>query len=363
MLILRFIFFCLFYSITVSCQHAGNKRKPVEFDFTVFFWNLENFFDTYDDPLTNDDEFTPFGERHWNLVKYQKKINQVWKVILSAGDIPPAVVALCEVENLKVLEDIFHHSAFGEFGYRIVHQDSPDRRGIDVALAYDPKKVDILSFSYIRVDLSLAGGDDTRDILRVKLKVGQDSCELFVNHWPSKYGGTGITEGLRKCVAQVLRREIDSVYALDTSAYIICTGDFNDIPQSNSISGVLLEKKNGLGISKEGSNAMGLTLKRAEVLSGFMEGTIKFQGRWEMVDHFFISENFYSDSGRFFVNDNSARIFASEFLLKKDEKYGGMKPFRTWQGFSYLGGVSDHLPIMLGIMNVEKIHEFSPRID
>ena len=345
----RFIIFCLFYSYTVSCQHPYNKEQSADSGFTVLFWNLENLFDIYDDSLTVDEEFTPFGERHWNTVKYQKKVNQIWKIILSTGDVPPAVIAVCEVENLRVLEDVFQNSAFGEFGYRIVHQDSPDRRGIDVALIYDPKRIDLLSFSLIRVDLSLVGGDVTRDILRTKLKIGQDSCEIFVNHWPSKYGGTGITEGFRQFAAQTLRHAVDSVYAIDTSAYIICTGDFNDIPQSNSISGVLLNKKNGYKNENEILNKVSLRLKRAEVMHGFKEGTIKFQGRWEMVDHFFLSENFFNNSGRLFVKDNSMQIFTSDFLLKKDEKYGGMKPYRTWQGFSYLGGISDHLPIMLRV--------------
>ncbi len=336
----RFTLICLFFCLVASCQKPVDRQPDCQ-EFSILFWNLENFFDTFDDPLKEDDEFTPFGERHWNMIKYRRKSEQVWKVILSINpDQPPALIGLAEIENIQVLEDIFLNSAFGQLGYRIIHRDSPDRRGIDVALVYDPKRVALIDTAFIHMDYSVIGGEPGRDILRAKMKFEEVYFTLFINHWPSKYGGSGYTEVFRNHAASVLRKEADSLFRTDPEAIIICTGDFNDIINSKSITEILLKTP------PAGSD---LELRNAPPVHDFTEGTIKYQGRWEMIDHFFLSRNFFDGGGKLKVNDLSARIIAEKFLLEKDEKYGGVKPFRTWQAYTYRGGISDHLPILLRV--------------
>ncbi len=234
----RVIFLVLLASISL-CHSCG--QQPIAGDgksFTLFSWNVENLFDTVDDSLTLDDDFTPGGLMHWDRYRYYLKIRAVWKTILSTADgRPPSLIALCEVENGTVLKDLLVHSPFGKYEYRIVHRESPDQRGIDVALAWDPAVFELCDSAFFQP--LIPAHHPTRDILYAKLRHGSDTLHVFVNHWPSKYGGTGYTGPYRKAAGATLRRLIDSVAAFNERASIICTGDFNDVPGSGSLEAFL----------------------------------------------------------------------------------------------------------------------------
>ncbi|HYW93984.1 MAG TPA: endonuclease/exonuclease/phosphatase family protein [Bacteroidales bacterium] len=339
----RFLFLLLI--AVPGCRSAGQPDGNVEqrSSFTIFSWNVENLFDTQNDSLTNDDEFTPDGLRSWDRYRYYLKTRAIWKTILSLdADGPPEIITLCEIENEKVLQDIFKKSPFGKYGYQIVHRDSPDPRGIDVALLYDTSVFTLVDTAFIQPLFDMTGSHPTRDILYARLTAANDTLHIFVNHWPSKYGGAGFTEPFRRRAAETLRNLTDSILSASPDSYVICVGDFNDIPESTAIQ--MLVSGTGPRGTKGHSPLVRLPLQKTNT-----EGTIRFQGQWQTIDYFFLSEAFFEGHGFFAVDSSGARIYSPGFLLEPDETYGGHKPFRTFTGMRYNGGVSDHLPVMLKI--------------
>lgn len=320
------------FLIFVSVASYSQKNDSL----SIFFWNVENQFHPGNDSLTLDDEFTPAGDRYWSYWRYNSKNTRIWKTIISSGSgKPPGIIALAEIENEKVLQDLFIYSPMNNFNYSYVHQDSEDRRGIDVALVYDSGRVKLLDKKFIKVNLEPVGGGPTRDILLVKLNIQSDTLCIFVNHWPSKYGGAGVTDGFRMKAAQTLVSEIDKLRKKNPEIKIILIGDFNDTPESRSMKALL--------------SYPGIT--RIKLTDPVVQGTIKYQGRWEMIDHIIVSANLLSRVKG--LSFNSAGIFHPEFLLVQDEKYGGIMPFRTWIGFRYQEGFSDHLPVIVKLKVVD----------
>jgi len=311
----------------------------------IMFWNVENLFDTQKDSLTQDEEFIPYGVRAWTPSRYKKKINNMYKVFIAAGDWdPPDLIGLCEIENKNVLFDLVKNTSFSYYNYRFIHHDSPDRRGIDVALLYNPATVTILSEKPISVQLAEDASSRTRDILlaRVKIVTG-DTLSVLVNHWPSKYGGAGITADLRETVAKILMKTIISIQKNNPSEKIIVMGDFNDPPESSSVS-ILnnVPEVSGFG------NAP-LLVNLALNYSAPIPGSYKFDGTWQLIDQILVSQSLISGEGQACVKSGSFRVFSPSFLLENDEKYGGTKPNRTYKGFVYHGGFSDHLPVILDL--------------
>jgi len=284
----------------------------------IFCWNLENFFDTRDDPATADEAFTPSGEYRWTRRKWEAKRNLISKTIIASsecfGGEMPALVGLCEVENRYVLESLANDTPLARLRYRILHRDSPDPRGIDVALLYDPARVRLLDFDFITIREFA-----TREILYAKVAL-PDTLHVFVNHWPSKYSGAKASEVRRVAVAQALQRRVDSIYAAEPAAAVLLMGDFNDTPDSPSVQ-TLCEKAGLIDLSpKEG-------------------GTIKFKGKWETIDLLLASP---AAAARI----APAEVFSPDFLLEEDKTFLGVKPRRTNVGPRYNGGASDHLPII-----------------
>lgn len=315
---------------------TGSDRQESEFDLRVMFYNVENLFDTENDPLTEDDEFTPEGTRRWNNSKYYSKLYRISKVIIAAGGWEaPDIVGLCEVENRKVLEDLVYRTPLEHAGYRIVHYEGGDRRGIDVALLYRPQHLELIFQKPVRVEFR----DDTvyisRDILYTALGFeGKDTLHLFVNHWPSKYGGVLETAPRRVDAALCLKKEIDSICSNNRDAAILAMGDLNDGPGSQALE--LLQKgKNGLMplIHEEEKNT----------------GTLKYQGEWFIYDHIMVSGKLFDTSSYPCIPGCRGRIFSEEFLLERDPHYPGKMPFRTFRGFRYNAGFSDHLPVTADI--------------
>lgn len=312
----------------------------------IMFWNLENYFDPFDDPVTADEEFTPAGRRHWTWKHFAQKRNGIAKTILAAADVceglPPDIVCFAEVENYMVLHQLVEQTPLLKLDYGIVHRSSPDPRGIDVALIYRKSSIRILAVDSLRIQ----GDTPTRDILYVKcLRIATpgverpdarasgrnfDTLHLFVNHWPSKRGGAEVSGPRRRAAAVVLRHAADSILAISPSANVIVTGDFNDTPEN--VAPLLCRTDSSVG------GNCGLWSVRATFPPG-IGGTLKYRGQWEQIDQFYISAS---------RNENMrAMVFAPEFLLEEDTQYTGVRPRRTYLGPRWHGGLSDHLPILL----------------
>lgn len=315
---------------------SGNKR------FRIMFYNVENLFDTADDSLTDDNAFTPAGDLHWTRNRYYTKLNNISKVIIALGGWnPPDVIGLCEIENRQVLSDLVRNTPLLKFNYGIVHINSPDRRGIDVALLYNPKTVRMLDYTQHAV---AAKGLKTRDILLVKSLLGGDTCYFAVNHWPSRSSGQLESEKHRFVAASLLRRLTDSLMTRSPNAKIVAMGDFNDDPTDESIVNYLGAHVPGHSLS--GTQLYNLTRIPGEGPAG---GTLKYQGMWNTFDQIMVSGTLLLAKTGLKTVPDSFTIFRFGFLLEPDETYNGSKPFRTYIGFRYHGGFSDHLPVYIDL--------------
>ncbi|MEK6479288.1 endonuclease/exonuclease/phosphatase family protein [Catalinimonas sp. 4WD22] len=325
-IILGLIFISVF-----SLAYAQEDRNIPSDEIKLLFWNVENLFDTYDDSLKNDEEFLPYGIRGWNIERYQQKLFHLYKTFIAAGQWKfPEIIALAEIENEKVLKDLLEQTPLLRAGYEIVHQESEDRRGIDLAVLYRPEKVHLLDTNFIRLTFPGDGFRKTRDIIYLKAQVRENSAfHLFVNHWPSRYGGGKASEERRIYAASVVSEHVDQLLDQDQNSAIIVTGDFNDTPADKSLQ-VLAGKDSSLMIISDKTFA----------------GTHKHQGLWNHFDHMWVSKALLMSSN-FYAKEHIAEIFHPDWLLEKDKTYGGVKPNRTYEGYRYHGGFSDHLPLML----------------
>ena len=319
-----------------------NKKKG---DCRIMFYNVENLFDTTDDPKTNDNEFLPDSKLHWTDQRFRNKINNIFKAIAAAGQPePPEIIGFAEVENRYVLQQLVSNTPLLKYKYDSVHQDSPDQRGIDVALIFRPDNIKMISYKYFRINYSSELVYPTRDILYVKFRLNRkDTLHFFVNHWPSRSGGQLASEKHRIFVASVLRSKTDSLFAENKNSKIIIIGDFNDEPENKSIKVIL-------GAEKKGSDLIPGHLYNisSSGLNKSVPGTHKYEGNWAILDQIIVSSSMLSNNG-IHTNTDSYTIFNPPFLLENDEKYLGFKPFRTYAGFKYLGGFSDHLPVYLDL--------------
>lgn len=298
--------------------------------FTLVELNCENLFDVKDDSLKQDEQFTPEGFYRWTYARYWKKVNRIGQEIISCGEQAdgtfsiPDLVALCEVENDSVVHDLTHRSMLRNAGYEYVVTDSPDERGIDVALLYSP-----LTFGYIRsYPIRIAPRKNmkpTRDILYVEgCTASGDTLHVFVVHAPSRSGGEIETRPNRALVTKRLAQSVDSIMQISPDANIIVAGDFNDSHDGHSM-GVLYDA--GLvSVSKDakGKNGAG--------------GSYKYRGEWETIDQVLLSGSLAAGA--------ECRVHDAPFLLCKDEDYGGMRPFRNFQSIKWRNGFSDHLPLV-----------------
>jgi len=235
------VFLPLFF-LNAACF---SQEKKLSDEFTFLFYNSENLYDADNDSLTNDDEFTPAGDRRWNYGRLRDKANRLAKVLIAAGQWnPPVLVGLCEIEGNRVLEILVKQTPLAKFKLKFIHKDSPDERGIDVALIYRPDLFKPFDYKAIPVIDPLNPAFKTREILQVSGILNQcDTIHVFVNHWPSRYGGLMETIQYRNLAAAVLRKSIEEVYASYPGAKIICMGDFNDTPQDESLFKVLNARK------------------------------------------------------------------------------------------------------------------------
>ncbi len=327
---LSILFICCFFHIAFA------KNDSI----IIAFYNVENLFDCIDDSTKNDQDFTPQGKKSWTKSKYEKKLTNIFKTVTAIGEFdPPAVIGLCEVENSKVLKDLVAGTPLRSKNYAFVHHESNDPRGIDVAMLYRKDKFRILQEYAIPVIYQGSTTSKTRDILYVKGCIFQkDTIHIFINHFPSKLGGAA-ADAKRLFVAQLLKTKVDSIMIQNTHANILIMGDFNDGPLSESISKGLNIKCDTQNLAA--SDIINLMCPFAEK----NEGSYKYKGEWNSIDQIMISKSLWNAENHIGIKNKKAYIFSNDFLLTEDKKNYGKMPFRTYNGYKYQGGFSDHLPI------------------
>lgn len=326
----------LLLALTVSAQTT-----------TVMFYNVENLFDTVDDPDKNDDDFLPTGYKRWNDKKYWVKLNNLSKVIVAADtQNAPDFVGLAEVENSAVMEDFTKRASIRKIGYEYLITDSPDTRGIDVALMYKERSFRLIGHENLTVSLLPHSKSTTRQVLHAWGRViSGDTLHLYVTHWPSRIGGGKSTEPLRKCAAQVIRNSVNQVVQTYRKPYIIIMGDFNESSDEAAVRETLMVKPLG-----QDNNYNNLSDSVLVSLMDNADGSYCYQGDWEQLDQFVVSASFLNERG--VLNIESFNVFDADFLMEPDKVYGGKHPKRTYNGARYNGsGFSDHLPILLTFDN------------
>ena len=309
----------------------------------LMFWNIENFYDPYPSSQYNDAEYTTDGDKRWSYSRFAKKADDIAKMIVSAADNEslPHIIAFAEVENRYVLDHLLGRTILKHYQnqYRIVHKDSPDPRGSDVALLYDINSYKLLNTKFHKIISAQNDTLATREILYAKF-VGrqntEDTLRIFVNHWPSKRGGGKRSQGRREAASALLGRLADSVILRHPEHIVIACGDFNTSQPNVDFGNVDAKPVGAFEDLKVG-------------------GSYKYKGKWEMIDNCFIFSPYGSNSCN--VADSLGHkhfrfellLFNHPYLLLPDKKYLGLKPRRTYIGPIYQGGVSDHLPLVLKV--------------
>ncbi|SDL66446.1 Endonuclease/Exonuclease/phosphatase family protein [Kriegella aquimaris] len=312
---------------------------------TIAFYNVENLFDTTNDSLTFDDDRTPTGKDQWTEERYWHKVDHIAKVISEIGSsitaTSPDIVGLCEVENRQVLEDLIHHPKLEHKDYGIVHFDSPDERGIDVALLY--KKAAFLPTTSASHRLLLINNNDKRDYTRDQLIVGglldDEEIHIIVNHWPSRSGGEARSQPNRIAAAKLNKHIIDSVQRINDIAKIISMGDLNDDPVDDSLKKILKTK------GKQKNLEAGDLFNPMEKLFRKGIGSLAYRDKWNLFDQIFFTSHLINTEKNSY-SYWKAGVFTKPYLMTTKGQYRGY-PYRTYSGGNYTGGYSDHFPVYL----------------
>jgi len=293
---------------------------------TVAFYNVENLFDTIDG--SNDDaEFLPNAKSEWITKRYNEKLTHIRQVLNDLGK--PMIAGFSEIENANVVRDVIKNQKnYKKYG--VVHYDSKDARGIDVAMIYDSSKLKLQQSGFIRFVLPGETEPTSRDIVWAKYTIKKETLFVLVNHWPSRRGGAETSDAKRMKAAESAKSFIDSVLTTDKNAKIIFLGDLNDYPSNAGPQ--LIAKSLQPMIVKE---------------SGKFGGTYNYKNEWEIIDHILVSEGLKNSTSKLKLVPNSGKIHAFPYLL--EEYKGNIVPFRTYAGTKYLGGYSDHLPVSIEI--------------
>jgi predicted extracellular nuclease len=310
----------------------------------IVFYNVENLFDTIDDPSRNDEEFLPGSALKWNTERYEAKLEALARVILAAGGgKPPVLVGLAEVENAAVVRALGERLSEGNLRYEVAHVESPDTRGIDCALLYRPGKsgFKLLQTRAIPVHFPDDSAYTSRDILYVKGKLAgvKEPLHVFVNHWPSRRGGQEASEHRRVRAALALRPVVDSLRGAEKQPLVLITGDFNDEPHNRSIRDVLGAHPEP---GSRGANLHNLTGPAAAA----GQGSYNYQGNWNMIDQVIVSTALAQTDCRRCWVVRDAGPFREDWMMFASDRYG-MMPSRTYGGPNYYGGFSDHLPLRM----------------
>lgn len=308
--------------------------------YSTAFYNVENLWDTVDDTThKGDNDFLPTGQYNWTQDKYEKKIHNI-SIVLSqlaqeycpAG---PALIGIAEVENRKVVEDLAHAEPIRSLGYQVIHFESPDHRGIDVAALYNPRLFGFKSAQVYPYHNPEEPTMRTRDILLVNGILAGEDFHFIVNHWPSRYGG-GKSSPLREFAASIVRHVVDSLYAANADAKIVICGDLNDDPFDKSVSKVLGAKRKSKDVQRH--DLYNATWKLYD--DGI--GSLCYQGKWNLFDQQIVSGTLLNKDKKE-LSFWKAEVFNRPFLIRQEGRYKGY-PFRTFDGNTFVNGYADHLP-------------------
>jgi exonuclease III len=329
-----------------STQAATQKKYLAR---TIAFYNLENLFDTIDDPNKFDEDFTPEGRNNWTSEKYHIKLNNLATVLADIGKketgFPPVVIGVAEVENKDVLQDLITTGNLKGLGYGIIHFDSPDRRGIDVALLYRQKIFNPINFTtyplYLR-DSDTGKQIYTRDQLVVTGSLDGELISIIVDHWPSRRGGEARSLPKRIKAAKLTKHIKDSILRQDANAKIVIMGDLNDDPNSPSVKKILQSK------AKKSEVTQGTVYNTMENFFNRGIGTLAYRDSWNLFDQIMITPGLLHDADDKF-HFYKAGIYSKEFMKNKRGRYKGY-PKRTFAGGEFLGGYSDHFPTYIIII-------------
>lgn len=316
-MIMRIVFFLLL----ILCFSHGRTQNTR----SIAFYNVENLFDTIDG-VNDDAEFLPTSKNNWNSQKYSEKLDHLNTVLEQINQ--PLIIGFCEVENATVIRDLNNRSV-NRKNFGLVHFESPDARGIDVAMTYDSTVLKLMQSGYIRFTLPGQNEPTTRDIVWGKFVYKKDTIIGMVNHWPSRRGGQLESEPNRLEAAKQARHFIDSLLNIRTNYKIFLMGDLNDYPTDKAPQLITEKLKPMITPS-----------------SGEYGGSYNYNGEWDVLDHIFVSYGLLKKRG-FRVKKNSGKILSEDFMLT--EYKGNMVPFRTYGGNKYLGGYSDHLPVSIEV--------------
>ncbi|MCF8243914.1 MAG: endonuclease [Saprospiraceae bacterium] len=329
----------LFLAYSCSIPKTGKTADPG--DYRVAFYNVENLFDTDDDPTNaGDDEYLPGSKKNWTPARYQMKLDHLARVVEGMGY--PALIGLAEVENARVLEDFCNKTSLKAHNYGYVHFESPDFRGIDVAFLYKKNVFKVTSSDTVRIKFPVGMIPEypnytTRDLLLVEGKFnGKEKLYIIVAHLPSRSGGQKETEPRRRHVASQIGGEIAAIFKSDGNANIIVMGDMNDEPTDPSMA-------QNIGAQSFDGNFSNTTMYNC--FSELKEkglGSYRYKGDWNMLDQVILSTNLAKGNKK--LHYARSGIFQQEWMMYKDEKYG-LSPSRTYGGDRFFGGYSDHLPV------------------
>jgi predicted extracellular nuclease len=314
------LLFAILIWMSISCSVNAQKQKR-----TIGFYNVENLFDTIKGP-NDDSEFLPDSKNQWNSQKYFEKLDHINQVFDQWDN--PLIIGMCEIENARVVRDVIKRSSKLN-GYGVVHYESPDARGIDVALIYDSSVLELCSSGNLRFTIPSQDSPSSRDIVWGKFAYNKDTIVAMVNHWPSRRGGQNESEPGRLEAAKTARKFIDSLLTVNKNYKIVFMGDLNDHPGDKAPQ--LIDEKLDPFITKR---------------SGEFGGTHSYNNEWDVLDHIFVSPGFIKKK-KIKVIKESGKIHSYDFLLS--EYKGNIVPFRTYAGSRYLGGYSDHFPVSIEV--------------
>lgn len=346
----KLLFVCLSLALFLTLS-AQPKKQYIR--LSVGFYNVENLFDTINQPNVIDEEFTPTGLNRWNWEKYSNKLESLATVISQIGGNGPAVLGVAEVENRGVLEDLVAHPLLKEKNYGIAHFDSPDARGIDVGLLYMKNVLQITDSKAHRVIIPEDPNVRTRDILQVSGTIDGEMFHFLVGHWPSRSGGEAASIHRRLAAARVMRTVTDSLLKIDNNAHVILMGDFNDDPTSPSVRDGLKAKYSDKNLNYDDLFTPMYKLYKDGI------GTLAYRDVWSLFDIMLVNGNLLgTDYSKFKLykdskSGNQAFIFNKSFLLQKEGPYKGY-PLRTIVGGEYHGGYSDHFPVYIYLVKEVK---------
>lgn len=329
---------------TPDANHSSTATTtPLPSSLKLVSYNVENLFDTIDDPTKDDEDFLPNGDLKWDGERYEKKLDKLNQVIEDAGGGSyPAILGLVEIENEKVLKDLLANAGKSS-QYGIVHQESPDERGIDVALLYDKNLFSLDKEEFLQVKFPPPfSNDHTREILHAATHIQGDEVHFFVNHWPSRREGDAKSEPKRVAAAATLKKAVQEVQSKNSNAKIIIMGDFNDQPQDKSLQQTLGAKLSMKPIADKELYNLTAVLQNKGI------GSYNYQGNWQMIDNLVVNDKVLNSTKGLHSDAGKLDVFEKDYMMFKHPKYGA-SPSRTYSGNKYIGDYSDHLPLVLEI--------------